>query len=66
LDELDREEFYRLKKVSGKKERDAKAAEVIRLAEKQRLKDEDKANDLREEQESKDLLGDADNEDVIF
>lgn len=66
LDELDREEFYRLKKVSGKKERDAAAAEKVREGEK-------KANSEKEIEESvgsfvdqKDLLGDNDNEDVIF
>jgi V-type H+-transporting ATPase subunit D len=62
LDELDREEFYRLKKVSGKKERDAAAAEKIRLLEKQKLA----ARERREEVESKDVLADEDNEDVIF
>jgi V-type H+-transporting ATPase subunit D len=67
LDELDREEFYRLKKVSGKKERDAKAAEKLRNEEK-------KANagkaavpqDNDNDEATKDLLGDEDNEDVIF
>ncbi len=64
LDELDREEFYRLKKVSGKKERDAAAAEL------ERNKKENKANgeedDGRGGPETRDLLGDQDNEDVIF
>ncbi|KAG8905276.1 H(+)-transporting V1 sector ATPase subunit D, partial [Tulasnella sp. 408] len=32
LDEMDREEFFRLKKVQGKKKRDAAAAEAKRLA----------------------------------
>jgi V-type H+-transporting ATPase subunit D len=34
LDELDREEFYRLKKVSGKKQRDAAVEEKERLEKK--------------------------------
>jgi V-type H+-transporting ATPase subunit D len=64
LDELDREEFYRLKKVSGKKEREARAAEKIRV---QAKKDEaEKLKALDEEDASRDLLGDEDNEDVIF
>jgi V-type H+-transporting ATPase subunit D len=62
LDELDREEFYRLKKVSGKKHREVEAAEKIRLA-NQKLA-------IREKEEfeagSKDVLGDEGNEDVIF
>jgi len=33
LDEMDREEFFRLKKVQGKKKRDAEAAEAKRIAE---------------------------------
>ncbi|TCD64655.1 H(+)-transporting V1 sector ATPase subunit D [Steccherinum ochraceum] len=32
LDEMDREEFFRLKKVQGKKKRDAEAAEAMRIA----------------------------------
>jgi V-type H+-transporting ATPase subunit D len=64
LDELDREEFYRLKKVSGKKEREARAAEKVRV---QAKKDEaEKLKALDEEDASRDLLGDEDNEDVIF
>jgi len=59
LDELDREEFYRLKKVSGKKERDAANAEKEKLAKEEKQQQED-------ETETKDLLGDQDNEDVIF
>lgn len=62
LDELDREEFYRLKKVSGKKEREAAAAEKSRL--------ERKAAQAKAEQGDeppmKNLLADEDNADVIF
>jgi V-type H+-transporting ATPase subunit D len=72
LDELDREEFYRLKKVSGKKERVAAAAEKVRLAERKKQKqkqaaadkDKDKAKD--DEVDTKDVLADEGNEDVIF
>jgi V-type H+-transporting ATPase subunit D len=66
LDELDREEFYRLKKVSGKKERDAKAAEALRLKEKTANAYQDDFDAVNDEEGSKDLLGDKDNEDVIF
>lgn len=62
LDELDREEFYRLKKVSGKKQRDAAVEEAARL-EKKKAEDSAEAEDAAE---SKDLLGDEDNQDVIF
>lgn len=63
LDELDREEFYRLKKVSGKKERDAAAAEKERVS---KAASASEANEVEGETETKDLLGDQDNEDVIF
>ncbi|KAF1990814.1 hypothetical protein K402DRAFT_389716 [Aulographum hederae CBS 113979] len=63
LDELDREEFYRLKKVSGKKERDAAAAELERAAHD---KGEEGKAQASAEVETKDMLGDQDNEDVIF
>jgi V-type H+-transporting ATPase subunit D len=63
LDELDREEFYRLKKVSGKKERDAAAAERARQDEMKRLI---KKGSMEDSGEIKDLLGDDENEDVIF
>lgn len=62
LDELDREEFYRLKKVSGKKERDAAEAEK----ERDLKQGQDAATQVERETETKDLLGDQDNEDVIF
>ena len=60
LDELDREEFFRLKKVSGKKERDAAAEEVER--QKKLRANSDKENDGP----SQDVLGDQGDEDVIF
>jgi len=61
LDELDREEFYRLKKVSGKKQRDA--------AEKEKEMEEKKAAGNApsgDGVETKDLLKDEGDEDVIF
>jgi V-type H+-transporting ATPase subunit D len=64
LDELDREEFYRLKKVSGKKKGDYEAAEKIRLAAKSAKAQEEVDDDAGGDPE--DLLGDKDNEDVIF
>ncbi|KAF2428976.1 V-type ATPase D subunit [Tothia fuscella] len=64
LDELDREEFYRLKKVSGKKERDAAAAEVEREAKKSNAQGDFESQ--MEDEESKDLLADEGEEDVIF
>ncbi|KAF2458850.1 ATP synthase subunit D [Lineolata rhizophorae] len=62
LDELDREEFYRLKKVSGKKERDAHAAELERAEDKDAAMRKEKAS----EAERHDMLGEEGNEDVIF
>ncbi|RMZ72704.1 vacuolar ATP synthase subunit D [Pyrenophora seminiperda CCB06] len=70
LDELDREEFYRLKKVSNKKQNDAAVEEAARVAKKKA--DEENAekeigSEARQDAvESKDMLGDEDNEDVIF
>ncbi|EXJ78774.1 V-type proton ATPase subunit D [Capronia coronata CBS 617.96] len=65
LDELDREEFYRLKKVSGKKQRDQAAAD----AEMQNQREKDKAkgvSDKENDVETKDVLGEQEDEDVIF
>jgi len=61
LDELDREEFYRLKKVQGKKQRDGQEAEKemkTRMAEKQDLLDNAEGGG--------DVLGEEGEEDVIF
>ena len=58
---MDREEFYRLKKVSGKKERDAAAADKERYSNKRR--ESDKEN---EGQRTNDVLGEQNDEDVIF
>nr|POF16318.1 v-type proton atpase subunit d [Quercus suber] len=65
LDELDREEFFRLKKVKGVKERAAAAEEAERQAKiaKRTGADVDKEND---ESASKNVLGDEGDEDVIF
>lgn len=64
LDELDREEFYRLKKVKSSKERAQKASEAERAQQKALALDKE----LAEENDtvSKDLLGDEDDKDVIF
>jgi V-type H+-transporting ATPase subunit D len=62
LDELDREEFYRLKKVSGKKQRDAAVEEAARL---EKIDAEESA-EAEDAGDSKDMLGDEDNQDVIF
>ena len=71
LDEMDREEFYRLKKVKGLKEKEAKAADDARAKDKRR--GSDKENDEDEQQLNgddqdggKNILGDEGDEDVIF
>lgn len=63
LDELDREEFYRLKKVQGKKHRDQETADK-EAKEKNLLLGED----VRESkvEAGGDLLGDKEDEDIIF
>jgi V-type H+-transporting ATPase subunit D len=65
LDELDREEFYRLKKVSKKKQKDAAEEETERIAAKKR-NEETETEARQDTAESKDVLADEDNEDVIF
>ncbi|EXJ76816.1 V-type proton ATPase subunit D [Cladophialophora psammophila CBS 110553] len=63
LDELDREEFYRLKKVSGKKQRDQAAAD----AELRRQKEAEKGKPEQEnDAQPQDVLGEREDEDVIF
>ena len=68
LDELDREECYRLKKVSNKKQKDAAEEEAARVAAKKKNEEdeEDESEARQDAAESKDMLGDEDNEDVIF
>ncbi|RVX75072.1 V-type proton ATPase subunit D [Exophiala mesophila] len=65
LDELDREEFYRLKKVSGKKQRDQAAADAEML--KQRQKDKAAGKEAPDaDAETVDVLGEREDDDVIF
>jgi len=69
LDELDREEFYRLKKVSGKKQRDQAAAdaEIRKQREKEKAKgDGAKEDDDDDDVETQDVLGEHEDDDVIF
>lgn len=61
LDELDREEFYRLKKVKNNKQRDNAAAEQ---AEKDKQgSDKENAGDGPD---NADILGENEDQDVIF
>ena len=61
LDELDREEFYRLKKVKSNKQRDNENKEQEQKAKKQ---DSDKEN--ADGPEAPDILGEQEDQDVIF
>lgn len=69
---MDREEFYRLKKVSNKKQKDAAEEEAARKAKKdlekaQATEGETEAEAASQDTpDSKDMLGDEDNQDVIF
>lgn len=69
MDELDREEFYRLKKVSNKKQRDTAAQDAEILAQRQRemkqAKGDATVTAVEGEQDTTDVLGQED-EDVIF
>ena len=62
LDELDREEFYRLKKVKNNKLRDSEAKDK-ELASKKR--DSDKEN-MADDAGATDILGEQEDQDVIF
>lgn len=67
LDELDREEFYRLKKVSNKKQRDSEASNAEILALRQKEADMEKATTAETElPTAPDVLGEHEDEDVIF
>ncbi|KAJ5433103.1 V-type proton ATPase subunit [Penicillium daleae] len=67
LDELDREEFYRLKKVSGKKQRDNAAADAEILAARKKAEAEEAAGGVvAAEPETADILGEQEDNDVIF
>ncbi|KAK4920940.1 H(+)-transporting V1 sector ATPase subunit D, partial [Elasticomyces elasticus] len=63
LDELDREEFFRLKKVSNKKERDAAAEELKRQKKK---KSKRRSSGKENAEGGKDVLAEGEDEDVIF
>ena len=62
LDELDREEFYRLKKVSNKKQKDQAAADAELKKQRQGKSGSDKENDAN----APDVLGENEDDDVIF
>ncbi|WPH04671.1 Hypothetical protein R9X50_00756400 [Acrodontium crateriforme] len=68
LDELDREEFFRLKKVKGVKERAQAQEEEERKKKLASLKESNKENDVSEEpvESNTNVLGDEGDEDVIF
>ena len=60
LDEVDREEFYRLKKVKNNKQRDNNAAEQQQASAKRR------GSDKENSEAPADVLGDQEDQDVIF
>ncbi|RDW69631.1 ATPase-1 [Coleophoma cylindrospora] len=64
LDELDREEFYRLKKVANKKQRDTAAQDAEMAAKKAAASKVD--SDKENESSAPDILGDQEDNDVIF
>lgn len=64
LDELDREEFYRLKKVQGKKQRDEQEIEGQRQESNATMITRETLEDAPEERP--DILADNEDEDVIF
>ncbi|KAL1871705.1 hypothetical protein VTK73DRAFT_1926 [Phialemonium thermophilum] len=66
LDELDREEFYRLKKVANKKQRDNAADDEEMQKRKEALVAADQENKVPEKSGPADLLAAEEDEDVIF
>ncbi|KAI0433651.1 vacuolar ATP synthase subunit D [Xylaria sp. FL1042] len=68
LDELDREEFYRLKKVAGKKLRDTAAADVEMKAKKAATAAKSGQENVEPEDDSApaDILATGEDDDVIF
>ena len=61
---MDREEFFRLKKVKNVKERAAAAEEAERQKKKQGRRRSDKENE--DDQGAPDILGEQEDQDVIF
>jgi V-type H+-transporting ATPase subunit D len=69
LDEMDREEFFRLKKVKGVKEKAQAAEEAERRKKLQEEKESNKENGgekAESQEETKNVLGDDGDEDLIF
>lgn len=66
LDELDREEFYRLKKVSGKKQRDTAAADAEIEAARAAAREKEGQKALEQAPDAPDVLGEQEDADVIF
>ena len=72
LDEMDREEFFRLKKVQGKKKRDAEKANAERKALNEQHAEKGGKLDNADEgvgggaEGGRDVLGEDKDEDVIF
>jgi V-type H+-transporting ATPase subunit D len=67
LDELDREEFYRLKKVSNKKQRDTAIRDAEALAKKLAEQEtEEHTPEGTDTELAADILNQDEDEDVIF
>lgn len=62
---MEREEFYRLKKISNKKERDQAAADA-ELAKKKKKNGQNGEEQNGNDQEPVDVLGEHEDDDVIF
>ncbi|EPE34967.1 vacuolar ATP synthase subunit D [Glarea lozoyensis ATCC 20868] len=66
LDELDREEFFRLKKVQNKKQRDTAIQDAEMRAKREDAEKRDKDKENEETGGGGDILGDDEDADVIF
>ncbi|KAK4060270.1 hypothetical protein Trihar35433_10134 [Trichoderma harzianum] len=65
LDELDREEFYRLKKVANKKQRDNAAADAEMKARREAM-EKNESDASKQDSGPADILAAEDDDDVIF
>ena len=63
---MDREEFYRLKKVANKKQRDTAAADAEMKAKKLAHEKENQGNVQPDDDGPSDILATGEDEDVIF
>lgn len=63
---MDREEFFRLKKVQNKKQRDTAIQDAELRAKRDAKAAKENGEDDKENEESQDILGEQEDTDIIF